>query len=61
MPSPPQGPLRHSDVTKSGCTLSWKVPKDDGGSDITHYSVEKMDADTFRWVPIGDSPRCHMK
>ncbi|KAF0299363.1 Twitchin [Amphibalanus amphitrite] len=61
VPSPPQGPLRHSDVTKSGCTLSWKVPKDDGGSDITHYSVEKMDADTFRWVPIGDSPRCHMK
>ncbi|XP_037071181.1 LOW QUALITY PROTEIN: twitchin-like [Pollicipes pollicipes] len=61
VPGPPQGPLQYANVTKSCCTLSWKPPKDNGGSEITHYTVEKMDADTFRWVPVGDSPKCQLK
>lgn len=35
--------------------LRWNQPKDDGGCEITHYVIEKMDADTARWVPVGDS------
>ena len=34
-PSPPEGPLQYDDVTSSTVTLSWKPPKDDGGSPIT--------------------------
>jgi len=31
--------------------VEWKVPRDDGGSPITHYVVEKMDIGTGIWVP----------
>lgn len=30
-PGKPGGPLKVSDVTKSGCKLAWKKPEDDGG------------------------------
>ena len=52
VPSPPEGPLKIKDVTKSGCRLSWNPPKDDGGSEILHYAVEKMDTESMRWVPL---------
>ncbi|XP_025833492.1 twitchin isoform X4 [Agrilus planipennis] len=55
VPTPPEGPLRADNVTKSSLRLSWKPPKDDGGSEITHYVVEKMDAENMRWVPVGES------
>jgi len=55
VPQPPEGPLQPTDVTKSSCALKWNPPADDGGSEITHYAVEKMDSDTLRWVPVGDS------
>lgn len=54
MPQPPEGPLRADNVTKSSCTLSWRPPKDDGGSDISHYIVEKVDMENMRWVPVAD-------
>ncbi|XP_055385446.1 twitchin isoform X34 [Condylostylus longicornis] len=54
IPSPPEGPLKPDEVTKNAITLRWRPPKDDGGSEITHYVVEKMDAETLRWVPVGE-------
>lgn len=33
-PSPPEGPLQVSDVTSDSVTLTWKQPKDDGGSPL---------------------------
>lgn len=54
-PSPPQGPLRASDVHAEGCKLSWKPPEDDGGQPIDKYVVEKMDEATGRWVPAGET------
>lgn len=54
VPSPPEGPLKPTDVTKSSCVLHWRAPKDDGGSEITHYVVEKMDTDGLRWVHVGE-------
>jgi len=44
------GTIEVQDVTKSGCTVHWKPPEDDGGKPITGYIVEKMDSATGRWV-----------
>ncbi|PNF43664.1 hypothetical protein B7P43_G15461, partial [Cryptotermes secundus] len=52
-PDKPEGPLEVTDVHKEGCKLKWKKPKDDGGLPLTGYVVEKMDAETGRWVPAG--------
>lgn len=55
IPGPPEGPIRHDNVTKNGVTIHWRPPKDDGGSEISHYVVEKLDTDQLRWVPVGES------
>lgn len=49
------GPLTVSEVTKKSCRLEWKAPKDNGGSQITHYEVEKMDEGSGSWLPAGQS------
>lgn len=54
-PSPPQGPLIVGEVTKQSCHLSWKSPKDDGGSPILHYIIEKMDTTRGTWSDAGMS------
>ena len=47
--------MQVSDVHKEGCKLKWKRPKDDGGTPIEYYQVEKMDPETGCWVPCGRS------
>ncbi|XP_013109098.2 twitchin isoform X22 [Stomoxys calcitrans] len=61
VPSAPEGPLRADDITKSSATIRWRPPRDDGGSEITHYIVEKMDTDAMRWVPVGESTDCQIR
>ena len=51
-PSAPEGPMKASDIHKEGCTLAWKAPEDDGGSEIVKYVVEKMDTSRGTWVNI---------
>lgn len=51
-PGKPEGPLEVSDITKDGCTLKWKRPKDDGGEPIEGYVVEKFDPETGIWLPV---------
>jgi len=55
VPAPPEGPLKVDDVTKSNCILKWRPPKDDGGSEIQYYQVEKMDTENMRWVPVAEA------
>lgn len=38
------------DVTKSTVALSWARPRDDGGSRITGYFVERREVSTEKWV-----------
>lgn len=45
-PGKPEGPIKISDVHKEGATLKWNPPEDDGGVPLSHYLVEKMDAET---------------
>nr|CAD7424747.1 unnamed protein product [Timema monikensis] len=61
IPQPPEGPLKAENVAKSSCSLYWRPPKDDGGSEITHYIVEKVDTENMRWVPVGESSSPSLK
>lgn len=54
-PSPPEGPLEVSDVTKESAVLTWKTPKDDGGCPIKYYLIEKMDTSRATWMEAGQS------
>ncbi|CAH1785273.1 unnamed protein product [Owenia fusiformis] len=51
-PGPPTGPLDVSDITKSTCSLAWKPPKDDGGSKILHYIVERQEVGKPYWTTV---------
>lgn len=54
-PAPPEGPLEISEVTKESAKLKWKAPKDDGGSPIANYILEKMDVSRGSWTECGTS------
>lgn len=38
------------DVTKTTVSLSWSRPKDDGGSRVTGYFIERRELSTEKWV-----------
>ena len=43
-PGPPEGPIKQVKATETSLTVSWGPSKDDGGSEILHYSLEKREA-----------------
>lgn len=51
-PGRPEGPLDVVDVYSDRCSLLWDRPKDDGGSPIKHYTVEKNDAAKDTWEEV---------
>lgn len=55
-PGPPED-LTISDMSRNGCKLTWKEPKDDGGMPIENYIIEKCDTDTGIWSPVTTSSR----
>ena len=40
-------------MTPTGCTVSWGKPKEDGGSPIQGYTIEKKDVEKDYWSPCG--------
>merc|ERR1712088_1053154 len=52
-PLRPSGAVEVTKVTPTGATVMWKKPKDDGGSPITGYIVEKKDVEKDYWSPCG--------
>ena len=53
VPKPPSKPIP-TGVTKDGCMLSWRQPKSDGGSPVTHYVIERRDSKRKYWMTIND-------
>lgn len=49
-PEPPSNPPEILDVTKSSVTLCWSRPKDDGGSRVTGYFIDRKESTTDKWV-----------
>lgn len=45
-PPGPPSELEVADVHKEGCKIKWKPPKDDGGSPVQKYYIEKLNLDT---------------
>ncbi len=38
------------DHTETSITLSWSKPRNDGGTPITGYAVEKKEKGTDKWI-----------
>ena len=57
-PSPPEGPLEAIETTPNSISLQWKPPKDNGGSRIQKYVLEKKPKGSNKWtkVPVSIGP-----
>uniref|UniRef100_A0A670HZ63 Titin n=1 Tax=Podarcis muralis TaxID=64176 RepID=A0A670HZ63_PODMU len=54
-PSKPKGPIKLDEIRADSMVLSWGVPEDDGGGEITGYSVEKRETSQTNWKMICSS------
>ncbi|KAM8868669.1 immunoglobulin-like and fibronectin type III domain-containing protein 1 isoform 1-T2 [Synchiropus picturatus] len=53
-PTPPQGPV---DVLESAVTsveFKWRPPKDNGGSPVTNYIIERQQVGRNKWSKLGE-------
>uniref|UniRef100_A0A3Q3K560 Titin n=1 Tax=Monopterus albus TaxID=43700 RepID=A0A3Q3K560_MONAL len=44
--------LEVTDITQTSVTLSWTPPEINGGSEVTHYIVEKREIDRKTWATV---------
>uniref|UniRef100_A0A8C3S327 Titin n=1 Tax=Chelydra serpentina TaxID=8475 RepID=A0A8C3S327_CHESE len=51
-PGPPEGPVDITGVTAEKCVLAWKPPLQDGGSNISHYIVERRETSRLVWTVV---------
>jgi len=40
------------DIRKESVTIEWKPPADDGGLELSKYSVEKLDVEKMVWLKV---------
>ncbi|XP_008277912.1 immunoglobulin-like and fibronectin type III domain-containing protein 1 isoform X2 [Stegastes partitus] len=53
-PGPPEGPVETVETTSSIIEIKWNPPKDDGGSAVTNYIIERQQAGQSLWTKLGD-------
>lgn len=53
-PHPPEN-LHADEFAGDSLTLYWNPPKDNGGSEITNYIVEKKEANSSTWSKVRSS------
>ncbi|CAF0817484.1 unnamed protein product, partial [Didymodactylos carnosus] len=51
-PGVPGGPLTATETTKNSVSLQWKPPKENGGSDVTGYIIEKCLENSDNWEKV---------
>ena len=51
-PSSPEGPLEVLETTPTAITVQWKPPKDNGGSKIERYVLEKKQKGSNKWSKV---------
>lgn len=49
-PGAPADKIVISRVTEEKCTVSWKIPLEDGGDIVSHYIVERRETSRLNWV-----------
>lgn len=49
-PGAPADKIVISRVTEEKCSVSWKIPLEDGGDSISHYIVERRETSRLNWV-----------
>lgn len=54
-PSQPIGPIRFDEIKAQSIIISWDVPQEDGGGEITCYSVEKRETSQAAWKMVCSS------
>lgn len=54
-PTAPVGPIRFDEIKAQSIIISWDVPKEDGGGEITCYSVEKRETAQANWKMVCSS------
>ena len=53
VPQKPVGPIVVTNLTEDSVTLTWKPPKEDGGSKVTGYNIEFRDTKRETWQKAG--------
>ncbi|XP_032369259.1 immunoglobulin-like and fibronectin type III domain-containing protein 1 isoform X3 [Etheostoma spectabile] len=53
-PGPPEGPVETVETISSLIEIKWNPPKDDGGSAVTNYIIERQQAGQSLWTKLGD-------
>ncbi|XP_041836615.1 immunoglobulin-like and fibronectin type III domain-containing protein 1 isoform X2 [Melanotaenia boesemani] len=53
-PDPPEGPVEIVETTSSVIEIKWSPPRDDGGSAVTNYIIERQQAGQSLWTKLGD-------
>lgn len=53
-PGPPAA-FDISEITNESCLLAWNPPRDDGGSKVTNYIVERKATDSEIWYKLSST------
>ncbi|XP_030585511.1 immunoglobulin-like and fibronectin type III domain-containing protein 1 [Archocentrus centrarchus] len=53
-PGPPEGPVKTVETSSSIIEIKWNPPKDDGGSAVTNYIIERQQTGQSLWTNLGD-------
>uniref|UniRef100_A0A674MMP7 Immunoglobulin like and fibronectin type III domain containing 1, tandem duplicate 2 n=1 Tax=Takifugu rubripes TaxID=31033 RepID=A0A674MMP7_TAKRU len=55
-PTPPLGPAETTESSATCVEFKWRPPKDDGGSPVTHYLMERQQVGRNTWKKLGEIP-----
>nr|XP_055068172.1 immunoglobulin-like and fibronectin type III domain-containing protein 1 [Misgurnus anguillicaudatus] len=55
-PTNPMGPIEVLEASSSCVEFKWRSPKDNGGSPITNYNLERNQIGRNTWVKLGNIP-----